>query len=565
MLPSEVLALTVLTTEQISVKDLARAINSSYSRTAEIVKVLVEKGFVRRIGNHVHLADTTHAMLFKKLSRKYDMLKLLSGSREVVALALLNTDEIKRLQEQTGLTYWTIKRALNKMMETGAIREREGRYYLADDENLRIFLQSWREEKERSLVESYAEIVYSSQDIIIKRVPKGKPAKGSLTAFSMFAVYGIQIQPVYDYYVQPERKLTLEDIFVHAIVFSESPVELTDCALLLAKNLSTFDLRKAREMAKKLYIEDKLLDLENYLRNMAVSIPDRLLPWNEFAEKARIYEINPESLLVSEISFDFTLLEKHIDRPVSLYVFGGEGMRIRKLKRSTKDIDIVLEDKASITLVEGGLRKIGYKPLSGDEITIVDRKLEPSGIFIKEGYPRMDLFVKRICNAFLLSNSMKIRAESKVIGKLRLYIMSNEDIFLLKSITDREGDIYDMIALAKASGFDWKTVINELYYQEEIIGRHFCRHFLDSIELIEERSGIRAPFYNDLVNHCIDQAILESIERWNATSLKEIKKLVNYPDYRLRSRILKLVKKKRLIALGNGTYRTTKYRKRNNK
>jgi len=565
MLPSEVLALTILSTEPISVKELAKAINSSYSRAAEIVKVLVEKGFARRIGNHVYLADTTHAMLFKKLLRKYDMLKLLGGSREFVALALLNTDEIKRLQEQTGLTYWTIKRALNKMMETGAIREREGRYSLADDENLRVFLQSWGEEKERSLVESYAEVIYSSQDIVLKKVPKGKPTKGSLTAFSMFTVYGIQIQPVYDYYVQPERKLTLEDVLVHAIVFSESPMELTDCALLLAKNLSIFDLRKARETAKKLNVEDKLLDLENYLRNTTVSKLDRLLPWKEFAEKARIYGINPESLLTSEISFDFILLEKHLDKPISLYIFGGEGMRLRKLKRSTKDIDIVLEDEASFILLEQALREIGYKPLSGDEITILDKKFEPSGIFVKEGYPRMDLFVKCICNAFLLSDSMKIRSESKVVGKLRLYIMSNEDIFLLKSITDREGDIYDMIALAKASGFDWKIVINELYRQEEIIGRHFCRHFLDSIELIEEASGIRAPFYHNLVNHCIDQAILESVERWNATSIKKIKELVNYPDYRLRSRILKLVKEKRLIALGNGSYRTTRHSKRSNK
>ena len=45
------------------------------------------------------------------------------------------------------------------------------------------------------------------------------------------------------------------------------------------------------------------------------------------------------------------------------------------------------------------------------------------------------------------------------------------------------------------------------------------------------------------------------MERWGATSLKQIRALVNYPDYRLRNRIAKLVKEGKLAALGDGSYR----------
>lgn len=559
VISTEIRALTALSAERRTIKELAEAIGATYRRTAQIVKALVEKGFVTRTGTQVGLADTVHAVLFRKLSRRYDMEKLLGHSRENVALALLDADDAKRIREKTGLTYWTIKRALNKMMETGAVRERQGRYYLADDEDLRLFLRSWREEKERRLVEPYAEVVYASPEMVLKRVPHGRHAKGSLTAFSLFAPYGVELRPIYDYYVQPEREPTLEEVLVHAIAFSTGPVELTDCSLLLAKTRGQLDLGKARDLARKLGVEAQLFDLENYVRNLTVSSPERFLPWSEFAEKARMYGVDARSLLPPEAFPDlFKLLDEQLEQPVGLYVFGGEAMRMRGLKMATKDVDIALEDEASFKLVEQALRKMGYRPLGGKEVTAADRRLEPSGLFVKGGYPRMDLFVRRICNAFLLSDSMRARAEPQTIGRLRLHIMSNEDLLLLKSITDREGDIYDMITLAKTPGFNWKTVIEELYRQEEMTGRHFCRRLLDSVEVIEKRSGVRAPFYHQLANHCIDQAILEAAERRGARSLREIRRLVSFPDYRLRRRIAKLVKEGKLAVSEDGLFVRTR-------
>jgi len=555
MLAKEIQMLLALLTEPRSLKQLGEAIGSTYVRASQIARRLLQKGFVARTDGLIGFANTAHAALLKKIAKRYDMEKLLRDSKENVVLALLSTSDIRGIQERTGLSYWTIRRSLNKIMETGAVREEDRKYFLAGDEDLRLFVRLWCEEKQKRLVESYAEVIYASSDSILKRVPKAKSAKGSPTAFSVFNRYGVELHPVYEYYVQPERELSVEEVLVHALVFSTNPVELTDCAVFYVRNRDAIDLARARDVARRFNVVDLAIDLENYVRDLTVPAPERFLPWDEFAEKARLYGISPESLLPPTAFPDLMdEISRRVRGETRIYLFGGEAMRMRRLKRATKDVDIVVEDARTFAALKKTLTSMAYRALGVEEIPRADRRLNPSGIFVKEAFPRVDVFVKNICNAFYLSQSMKSRCETKKIGSLKLCVMSNEDIFLLKSITDREGDIHDMIQLAKAHGFDWRVLWNELCSQEQETGRHFCVSLLDSLEVVEKRANIRAPFYNELVNHCIEQAILESVGRWKATTPKQIRELVNYPDYRLRSRIKKLVKEGRLVRKKDGQF-----------
>lgn len=561
MLAKEVHALLALQTGLKTVKQLAEAINSTYVRASQITGRLIQKGFAAKADGFVNLANTAHATLFRKIAARHDVEKLLSDSNEDVALALLTSNDIRGIQELTGLSYWTVKRSLNKIMETGIIKEANKKYYLAGDEDVKLFLRLWKEEKQKHLVEPYAEIAHASQHFILKKSPHGRSAKGSLTAFSAFSRYGVEMHPVHAYYIQPERKVNIEEILVHAVVFSTNPVELTDCAVFYAKNKDKIDLSRVRETARKFNVHEKIVDLENYVKNLTVTAPEQFLPWNEFAEKAQLYGVSPESLLPPKAFPDITdELSRKLRSEAKLYLFGGEAMRIKELKRATKDVDIALDNTQTFTTIQEALTSMGYRPLGDEEISRVDRKLNPSGIFVKEASPRVDIFVKTICNAFNLSNSMKSRCTIKEIGNLKLHIMSNEDLFLLKSVTDREGDIYDMAQLAKASKFNWRTVLNELYSQEQKTRRHFCMSLLNSVEAVEKRANIRAPFHNQLENHCIDHAILESVRKWKATTLKQIRKLINYPDYRLRSRIKKLVKEGKLTNIKEfaGTLKNSK-------
>ena len=547
-------ALNAVLEEQMNIKDLAKAVSLSYRRTAEITRDLLQQGYLVKGDGKVGLASTALATAFRKISARYDTVKLLGESREKVLFALLDSNTIQDINSTTKLSYRTIRRALDTLLETGAVKEREKRYAIAEDQELQFFLTTLREERQKRLVEPYAEIVYASPEAILKRVPLGRGAKGSLTAFSVFDKYGIELRPIHRYFIQPERELNIEEVLVHAIVFSTNPVELTDSAVFYAKNRDAIDLGRVRETARKLGVSDLTMDLENYSRNLTTSFPEKFLPWDEFAEKARLYGVSRESLL-PPVFFPnfFNELARQVSKKVSIYMFGGEAMRIRGLKRATKDVDIVLEDEKAFIALKEALTALGYKALGG-EISKTDMKLNPSEIFVKENRPRVDLFVGLICNAFYLSDSMRKRCEIREIGNLKLRIMSNEDIFLLKSITDREGDIYDMIELAKSRGFNWRTVFEELHVQEEIAKRHFCRSLLDSVEIVEKKTNIRAPFYSKLVNHCIDQAIIESVEKWKATTLKQIKEFIDYPDYKLRSRINRLIKEGKLVASKDGRF-----------
>lgn len=555
MLVKEIRTLLALLAEPKSVKQLAVAIGSTYVRASQITAGLLLKGFVTKKGGLVILANTAHATLFRKIARRYDVEKLLGDSKENVVLALMNTDDIRGIERLTRLSYWTVRRALNRIMETGAVREEDGRYLSAGDEDLRLFLRLWGEEKMKRLVEPYAEVVYASPDCLLKKIPEGKIAEGSPTAFSMFSRYAVELRPVYAYYVQPRRELSVEDVLVHAMIFSASPVELTDCAVFYAKNKDKIDLGRVREIALRFGVGDMVMDLESFVRNLTVSAPERFLPWDEFAEKARLYGVSPEKLLPPAAFPDLMdELSRRVRVEVKMYLFGGEAMRMRGLKRATKDVDVVVEDTRTLNTLKEALTSWGYRALGGEEVSRVDRKLNSSGIFVKEGSPRVDIFVETICNAFHLSQSMMSRCESRGTGRLKLCVMSNEDIFLLKSVTDREGDIYDMTQLAKAQGFNWRFVLDELYRQEQETGRHFCMRLLDGIEVVGKRTDIRVPYYNDLVNHCIDQAILDSVGKWGATTLKQIRELVNYPDYRLRSRIRKLIGEGKLVKKSDDTF-----------
>ncbi len=534
-------------------KELAHLTGIRYARAAQIVRELQHDGLAARAGGSIALANTAQGALIKRIASKFDLKKLLGDSNDRVGTVLLAPNDMAAIERKTSLSYWTIRRSLAALMQIGAVRSEGGKYRLVDDEELRLLLRLMDERRTKALAEPYSEVIYSAQDVLLKEEPLGKKAEGSPTAFSVFARYGMDIRPVRQYFVQPAQEVTIEDALVHALVFSKTPVDLTDCAVFYAKNRASLDSERSRELAKRFGVLDLLTDLKGYVSNLTVPRPERFLPWDEFAEKARLYGISPEDLVPRAAYPDFVeKLGSRIRSDVNMFVFGGEAMRVRGLKRATKDIDVVVDDSAEFGTLREALASMGYRMLGGDEISTADANLDPSGIFVNEDYPRIDIFVRIICGKFRLSDSMKGRSASERHGQLNSCIMSNEDIFLLKSVTDREGDVYDMIQLAKAEGFRWQIVLDELYEQEEKTKARFCLGLLDSVEIIRERTNIRAPFYNKLVNHCIDHAILEAVRRWKVRTLPQIKELVDYPDYRLRSRIEKLVREGKLAKGAEG-------------
>ncbi len=81
---------------------------------------------------------------------------------------------------------------------------------------------------------------------------------------------------------------------------------------------------------------------------------------------------------------------------------------------------------------------------------------------------RIDLFQTNVCGKFSVTDSMVKRGrEYLILDRLMVYLCSNEDVFLFKTMTERSGDIEDCISLAKR-GVEWEIILDELKNQIKI-------------------------------------------------------------------------------------------------
>lgn len=115
---------------------------------------------------------------------------------------------------------------------------------------------------------------------------------------------------------------------------------------------------------------------------------------------------------------------------------------------------------------------------------------------------RVDIFVKTVCHKLFLSNGMKGRSEFHGdMGHISLYICSREDIFLLKSVTERNRDLDDMVVLYR-KGLDKDILISECRVQDDYDnlnrGRIWEAYLTTKIEEMEEKFGISIPWKNEI-------------------------------------------------------------------
>lgn len=550
---SKIGALKLLGGGPSTTRELASNMGLSYPRAAAIVRELVREGYCEKAGRQVSLASNVKAGLLRKLADRYEITALLGGSSERLLLALskaLNVDEIQR---KTGLSQSTVYQTLRRLMAIGAVRKRADLYSLTDDPDLRAFSELLRREREATEAEPHAILIHSN-DFKLKRVPTGKSARGSKTAFSLFARHGVEYASPHDYYVEPEHEVSIEEVLVHALRSAEGRAEGTMCAVFYLKNIDRIDPAKVKSLAKRFGVLSLWVDLQNYVKGLPVHDVERFLPWTEFVEKAGLYGIRvslpPEAEKTTRALRE---LGNRLDSTIHAYLFGGANLLLRGLKKATKDLDIVVESEGDFSKLKGALLAMGFEPLTKKRFTSSDEKLNPSGIYVSKDLPRFDLFTKVICNALFLTEGMKARAGAMAFGKLVLHLLSLEDVFLLKSITEREGDLEDMATILKRGGdLRWGDILRTYFEEEGVVKRHFCFTILDNIELLQQRGGITVPIHGSLLRHCIDVGILQALA-YGATSVLEIRKLIDFPEYTIRNRIEKLAKEGKISKrMGNG-------------
>lgn len=523
------------------------------------VKELSLQGFLQKIDSSLKLLDGVKPMMVKEISTRFDIEKILKDSNELVFSYLTEPTTINDIVRSTGLSTSTIYRVISDFESIGILSRNADTISLNNfDEKILLLSQVLKTERE-NMYEPNAEIIFRDATKILKSVTKGKITDGQLTGFSIFSDYGIEYHTNYDYYIKQEEPITIQDALIHAVFIAQRNSDKT--AIIMAiifylKNKDKMDILTLRKIADSFKIAHVWIDVEGYIRNNELKNQSLFLPKEEFIEKANLYEISSELYSLPEgYPLLFEEIGKNLSSQVTAYLIGGENMRIKGLKSRTKDIDIVVETKEDYDLVMNAFTKLGYAPKGNVEFSTEDLRLYPSIILQHTNRSRIDLYTKKILRTLSLSSHMISRSNIIHFGNMKLGILCNEDVFLLKAVTSREGDIQDMATLVRMNyvgnnefqqrTFDWDVVWEEILNQEnENNIQTFTEIIADNIEWLSEQTGIIPPFGTKLQRYALDIKIT-SFLRGGKMSLKQLVTLLMDDDnteQTLRNRIDALVK-----------------------
>ena len=526
-----------------------------------MIKNLTKEDYIEKKDKIIRLKETPKATLFRDITKSVDVEKLLCNSNEIVLYSIDENITIDELIKKSGISKATIHRSISDLQSIGAIIKEDDAIKIDESkERLVLFAKLLKTEKEQKYEDGNTEIIYNNS-IILRKTPNGKAAKGVTTGFTLFSEYDIEYQTTHDYFCEQKKDLTIQDVLLHAVFaanYSKNKMELLMAIIFYLKHRDQMDILHLRKKASELKISEIWLDIEAYIRRKELKNSSLFLPWDEFQSKAKLYHIPIEKYTLPKPSnLLFKQISDKLQESKTIYLFGGENMRIKSLKDSTKDCDIVVEDKDDFDDLAKILSDMGYERRLKTNYSDEDKRITPDDIFEHDQKSRIDLFTSVIMQDLSLSSAIIKRADIKNYGKLKVGLLRNEDVFLLKAIANREGDIQDMAALVTGNpntpkelqhgSFDWELVWNEIQRQEQINQtKDFTPTIFDQISYLAEQTGITAPFLDKLRRHVVDKMI-KKITRGGSMSIKEIVELLHGADITeslLRNRIDSLAKSK---------------------
>ena len=509
-------------------KDLEKELRVSKSYLSKTLKSLLEKGFIKveRRGKRkfYSLAENPFLELILKILRKNP--RILEGKREILLAKLNEPKSLAQLQAETNLSLKQILEYLKEFQSLGITEKTNGKFRILDKD-----------------VERLAELLRIKKGIVWEKgkeclIESEKPREGSLTAFSLFPSYNLKIFPDRFYYYYPKKRLSIEEIFIHSLKFSKTQQQLILATLFYLKNKYRMEGSKLKILAKKYQVSFLLNQIFQFLTKKECS----LFSYKEFMEKAKEYGITlgtPNTK--AELKNFFKELDKKLEKKVKLYLIGGANMVLKNMKISTKDIDVIVEK--NLAELKKGLISMGFK--------------FSENIFEKKNL-RIDLFVKRVLGGYRLSKRMKKDAEPFYLGnKLEVYLLSNEDVFLLKTYAGREGDLEDCKILAE-KGLDWNKILQEALEQEKQSGKLLSISLLDTLDDLYKTYKIRAPILRFLEHHCTKN-LLKIVLKEEKT-VKELVSLLEKPEPTIRKILKELEKEGEIVRIKKG--RVFKFKKR---
>ena len=187
---------------------------------------------------------------------------------------------------------------------------------------------------------------------------------------------------------------------------------------------------------------------------------------------------------------------------VTLVLIGGGAMSLKGDKDATKDVDVVVADSNERQSFRKILLDNGFsvrRPLS-----IAYQQLDAMVLQDQSGH-RIDLFPAMVARRFHVHDKMIERAQPFLeLQWLRVLLLSDEDIFLSKSVTERDLDLEDMFILYR-KGLDRNIVLAEQEVQTRLSGTLWSTFLNLKLKEMEERFDITVPWQPQLERMAINE------------------------------------------------------------
>lgn len=167
----------------------------------------------------------------------------------------------------------------------------------------------------------------------------------------------------------------------------------------------------------------------------------------------------------------FRLISNFLDEDLDCVAIGGTAMMFLGYKNTTKDIDLVFEDKKKLEVFISAISKLGYVEMSLNNV-YDERRRKQKGkprVFTR-GSERFDLFVSSVFGFNLNIKKELFTHRFDFLGKKEFVVkvLPKEFLVLLKAITGRDRDQEDMeTIITKEKSIDWDVIVNAAIEQRK--------------------------------------------------------------------------------------------------
>lgn len=510
---------------------------SSYTYQ-ETIKTLIWLGITIESKSklNVKLLENQTSYQLKKMTFSGFDTSILKKNNILWFIKLLKPKTISEISNETNLSNAQTAKKVNKFSQV--LSKEKNKYFLSNT-NIEFyeFIKSISEKENQ-------QYLWTNGEEKLQKIPIDFSHDATLTGFSKFSENGIEIIPTNQFIYMPKKKLSLEEIFVHAVKFSKNANDITLCILFYLKNKHKLNIQLIENECKKFEVLNIWIDIVSYLEDQPTKNKELFLPKHEFKQKEELYNVQiPQRFEQNKIQNLFDEIEAKIKTKINIYFIGGNALIEHKTKTSTKDIDIVLISSKDATKLINTLKNIGFKEIAHKEFQYGE--LDTSAMLEKENYPRIDLFLNKVCNMLEFSKGMQKRSKQIRKGKINIFVASLEDVFLLKSISSRDSDLVDCENILKQAIINWNIILEEIQKQKNNLMGLKELIILEHFEALERRMNIKIPIVKKISDICLEKSILFMAQK--PVTINEIKDKIGFSETLIRNKITSMKKQNKII------------------